>query len=167
MTTDPSILPDGVPWVVSASRLEVGAHCRSAGRTLTEADLAFACMWSGDWHPLHADRFAMRATALGERVFAGTFGIVLAVAQAGHALQFEEPVVAASGISEWRYLAPLRLGSTVRTRVSVESLERHARKPWLHVVRRLHLTDADGRTVQSGVAGVWVELVPRAQEDGA
>jgi acyl dehydratase len=152
-------LPDGVPWVISAAKLTPGAQCRSAGRTLTEADLTMACMWSGDWHTLHADRHAMQATKLGERIFAGTFGIVLAVAQAGHALQFVEPVVAASGINSWHYHSAVRLGATLHTVVTVQALEPHASKPWLHVLRHLALTDSEGVTVQSGIAGVWVEIV--------
>ena len=50
--------------------LTIGQRFVSAGRTLTETDLSFSCMLSGDWHPIHADAEYCRATLGGERLLA-------------------------------------------------------------------------------------------------
>lgn len=156
----------GLPWVVSVMQVRDGLQHMSSARTLTETDLVHYCMLSGDWHELHASRVGMRSSAVGERMFAGTFGVMLSVAQAGQALQFVEPIVAASGVTDWKYHAPLRIGATVRTRITVKAVERHRSKPRVQVVRHLDLVDENDTVLQSGIAGLWLDAESgQRQED--
>ena len=96
-----------------------GQRFESAGRTITEADLTFFAMLSGDWHPMHVDAEFARTTRFGERVVHGTFGIALATGMM-HALGiFERSAIAMLDLREWRFEAPLRVGDTLRLSLSI------------------------------------------------
>jgi len=135
---------------VTYEQLEVGASWRSPGRTLTEADLAYACMSSGDWHPIHADAEFVKDTPLRERIFQGTYGIHVAIGMASHFPALGDGVIAALGISEWRYLQPLRIGDTVHVEVTIAS-KRATSNPGRGIIeRRIRLMRHSGELVHEG-----------------
>jgi len=49
----------------------------SSGRTITEADLTFFSMISGDWNPIHCNVEFAKKTRYGERVVHGVLGIAV------------------------------------------------------------------------------------------
>ena len=49
----------------------------SGGRTITETDLTFFSMLSGDWNPTHANAEHARKTRYGQRVVHGTLDIAI------------------------------------------------------------------------------------------
>lgn len=139
-------------------RLEVGNQWRSSGRTLSEAELIHSCMTSGDWHPIHADQVHASATALGQRIFQGTYGVHMAVGMATPFPPLAGSVIAALGISEWRYEAPLFVGDTVH--VEVEIVEKRLTSDGIRGVikKRIRLVRHDGQLVQQGVAESLIRM---------
>ena len=131
--------------------LEVGATWRSAARTLTESELAWSCMTSGDWHPIHADAEFVKTTPLGARMFQGTYGIHVAVGMATHFPQLGDDIIAALGLSQWRYLKPLFVGDTVHVEVKILS-KRITSNPERGILEReIRLVDHNGDVVHEGI----------------
>jgi len=148
--------------------IEIGQRWRSHGRTLTEADLAQACMTSGDWHPIHADAAYAAGTPVGQRVFQGTYGIHVAVGMATPFPAAMGPdVVGALGLSEWKYLAPLLVGDTVHVEVEVTGKRRTSDGQRGVVERRIRLLRHDGVVVQQGLVQTMVKAPPDGAAKGA
>jgi len=142
---------------ISFEQLEVGATWQSPGRTLTEADLAYACMSSGDWHPIHADAEFVKDTPLGQRIFQGTYGIHIAVGMASHFPALGDGVIAALGFSQWRYLKPLFVGDTVHVEVTIHS-KRETSDPKRGIIeRQIKLVRQTGEVVQDGTMQTMVK----------
>lgn len=139
--------------------LAVGAKFAGRGRTLTETDLSLACMLSGDWHPIHADEEYARAHGPGRRIFQGTFGILLTVGMATTLPEFGDEVIAATGIQEWKYRAPLFVGDTVRVEAEIVSKRVTSDGRRAIVERSLRLLNQTGSVVQEGIAGTMLRLV--------
>lgn len=135
----------------SFETLVVGSRWTSTGRTLTEAELTQSCMSSGDWHPIHADAIYSASTPLGQRIFQGTYGVHVAVGMATPFPPLAENVIAALGMSEWRYEAPLFVGDTVHVEVAIVD-KRYTSDGTRGVIKkRIRLLRHDGRLVQQGV----------------
>ena len=66
----------------------------STARTITEADLTFFSMLSGDWNPIHADVEFSKATRYGQRVVHGALGIAVATGMLHELGIFEKSAVA-------------------------------------------------------------------------
>lgn len=149
-----------MPAPIRFDAIELGASYSSSGRTLTEAELAFFCMLTGDRHPIHADAESAKATGMGERIFHGTFGVAIAVAMATELPALAEPVIAATGLREWQFAAPIRIGDTVHAEVEVvaKEIKTGGRRGFLE--RRLSLVNQRGEVVQRGFSGLLVALRP-------
>jgi acyl dehydratase len=127
-------------------------------RTLTETDLVMFSMLTGDWSPIHADEEFARATRLGRRMFHGTFGIALAVSMSASVLHFTTPVIAALGVREWTFKAPLFIGDTVHLRLTVTEKRVASSGNRAIVTRRLQLVKHDGAVAQEGFADLMIAL---------
>ena len=158
--------------------LQIGEIFRGPGRTLTETDLVTFCMVTGDWHAIHADAEFARGTRIGQRMFHGSFGIALALGMSANLLTLRNPVIAALGVREWNFKAPLLIADTVDYPVAFFGTiraglvavplntflpaERHAytladgRRAVLG--RRLRLVKHDGAVAQEGNADLMVAL---------
>jgi acyl dehydratase len=130
----------------------------SSARTLTETDLVTFAMITGDWGPIHADEEFARSTPVGTRMFHGTFGIALAVGMSAGLLAFTTPVIAALGVREWNYRAPLVIGDTVHLRLTIVGKRRASSGNRGIVSRRLELVKHDGSVAQDGLADLMIAL---------
>lgn len=119
--------------------LEVGQEFWSSGRTVTEHDIAQFSGLSGDFNPLHVDAELGKASVFGERVPHGPLGILYALGGYDRIGIVEGVAVAFLGI-DWRFLEPMRIGDTVRTKVTVQELKetRHADRGVLTMLVQLH-----------------------------
>ena len=144
--------------------LTAGQRFVSTGRTLTEAELAFFCMLTGDWHPIHADAEAAREMPMGRRLFHGTFGIAVTVALATRLPELVEPVIAATGLREWKFDSPLFIGDTVHAEVELLAATVTSNGRRGVVERRLSLVKHDGTIIQQGESGLMVALRPDSLE---
>ena len=156
MSSDHSFAAERAPEDIG--QVAVGSTWRSAARTLTESELGLACMLSTDWHPIHADAAYAAASSVGQRVFQGGYGVLLAL---GIATRF--PAVGgrnalALGMESWRFAAPLFIGDTVHVEVEVTALRRTSDGKRLVVQKRIRLVKHGGEIAQEGTAGSLVFL---------
>jgi acyl dehydratase len=142
----------------SYADLQIGDTFRGPGRTLTETDLVTFCMITGDWHAIHADAEFAKETRIGQRMFHGTFGIALAIAMSANVLTLRNPVIAALGIREWSFKAPLFINDTIH--LELEITEKKVTSDGRRAVlgRKLRLCKHDGSAAQEGLADLMVAV---------
>ena len=136
--------------------LTVGTTWRSASRTLTEAELSWSCMTSGDWHPIHADAEFAAGSPAGQRMFQGSYGIHVAMGMATHLPELGATVIAALGLNHWKFCAPLHVNDTVHVEVAL--LAKRATSDGKRGVleRSIRLLKSDGVVAQEGVLSTLV-----------
>jgi acyl dehydratase len=144
--------------MLSFEDLKPGQTFSSRARTLTETDLVMFCMMMGDWHAIHADEIYAKDTRVGQRMFHGTFGISLAIAQSADLLPLINRIVAALGLKEWSFKAPLFIGDTVHTEVAIVGTRIVSDGRRGVVSRAIRLVKHDATVVQEGLADLLVEV---------
>ncbi len=142
----------------SFETLKPGQTFKSGARTLTETDLIMFCMMMGDWHAIHADEVYAKDTRIGRRMFHGTFGISLAIAQSADLLPLTNRVVAALGLKEWSFKAPLFIGDTVHTDIIISGTRVVSDGRRGVISRTIRLVKHDATVAQEGLAELLVEL---------
>jgi acyl dehydratase len=100
----------------------VGDAYWSSGRTITETDVSNFAAVSGDYNPLHTDDELGKSSVFGERVPHGPLGMLFAMGGYDRIGLVEGVAVAFLEIA-WRFLAPMRIGDTVRSKVTVSELK--------------------------------------------
>lgn len=143
---------------ISYNELAIGQAFTSAARTLTETHLVMFTMLVGDWHPIHSDELFAEQTPVGKRMFHGTFGISLAMAMSADLLALKDPPVAALGISDWSFKAPLFIGDTVHTELIVTEKRTTRDGKRGIVTRQVRLLKSGGAVAQEGKAALMVAL---------
>ena len=143
---------------ISFNDLALGQVFKSPGRTLTETHLVTFTMLMGDWHPIHSDEEYAKGTRIGKRMFHGTFGLALATAMSADLLVLKEPVIAALGISDWSFKAPLFIDDTVHIELTVtdKRVASDGKRGIVH--RQLRVVKSDGTLAQEGTAAMMVAL---------
>jgi acyl dehydratase len=142
----------------SFETLKAGETFSSGARTLTETDLVMFCMMMGDWHAIHADETYAKETRVGRRMFHGTFGISLAIAQSADILPLRNRIVAALGIKDWSFKAPLFIGDTVHSDVVIAGTRKASDGRRGVISRIIRVVKHDATIAQEGVAELLVEL---------
>jgi acyl dehydratase len=108
--------------------LEVGFRFETPRRTVTEADLVAFADVSGDVNPLHMDaRFAAKSI-YGERIAHGALVLSLATGLRQRTGLFDGTLMGLLEIRGWRFVAPVRIGDSIRVVSEVKEL-RPASKP--------------------------------------
>jgi acyl dehydratase len=125
---------------------------------LTETDLVMFCMMMGDWHAIHADEVYAKETRVGQRMFHGTFGISLAISQSADILPLSNRIVAALGLKDWTFKAPLFIGDTVHTDVVIAETRKTSDGRRGIILRTIRLIKHDSTIAQEGTAELLVEL---------
>ena len=93
----------------------IGDDYTTPARTITEADVVnFACL-TGDFYYLHVDREAARQSHYGRRIAHGF--LVLSIGTGLMVTSRPGPVVANYGADKLRFVRPVFLGDTIRTRL--------------------------------------------------
>ena len=128
--------------------LQIGESLLTHRRTVTEADIVAFGGISGDYFYMHFDDVAARQSAFGQRIAHGYF--VLSAAAGLFVSPAPGPVLANYGLDTLRFVKPVRIGDTIRARLTCK------RK----IDRRK--TDAQGRG--QGVV-VWDVEVRNQDED--
>jgi acyl dehydratase len=136
--------------VMTFDTLEVGMSWRSPARTLTEAELSWSCMTSGDWHPIHADAAFAATTAAGQRMFQGSYGIHLALGMATHLPELGDAVIAALGLNDWTFRAPLFMNDTIHAEVELTAKRQTRDGARAVIERRVRLLKSTGDIAQEG-----------------
>ncbi|HDP81142.1 MAG TPA: dehydratase [Spirochaetes bacterium] len=104
----------------------VGEIMVSPARTIVESDIhAFASL-TGDWHPIHTDVEFAKKTPFGERIAHGMLTLCVGSAlifRLGQYVSLPKSFIAFYGMDSVRFLAPVKIGDTIRCEVEVVALE--------------------------------------------
>lgn len=88
----------------------VGARWETPGRTITETDVVFFAMFSGDWYPLHTDAEYAAESRFGQRI---GHGLLTLAAVSGMFPMRPGDLEAFYGIENVRFRRPVFIGDTV------------------------------------------------------
>jgi acyl dehydratase len=140
--------------------LQPGQSFTSGGRTITETDLTFFSMLSGDWNPIHADVEYAKATRYGQRVVHGTLGIAIATGMLHEIGIFDRSVVAMLGLKDWKFLQALFVGDTIHLKLTILDAEIGRSGRTGRIGRRFELINQNNVLVQEGFSDVLVLSKP-------
>lgn len=136
--------------------LKQGEVFESTGRTITETDMTFFSMLSGDWNPIHCDQDFASKTRFGERLVHGAYGIAIATGMMHTLGIFEQSAVAMMSISDWKFVKPITVGMTLRLRLTILDFEEGTSQRVGRVNRRLQLVNEHDEVVQDGVSDMLI-----------
>jgi acyl dehydratase len=107
--------------------VEVGEEFRTAGRTVTAADVVNFAGVSGDFNHHHTDEERMANTDYGERIVHGAFvfSAMTGLLWQSRTPDEREDVIAFYGVDGLRFTAPTFVGDTIH--VEIEVLEKTER----------------------------------------
>lgn len=135
----------------------------SSGRTITEADLTFFSMISGDWNPIHCNAEFAKKTRFGERVVHGVLGMAISTGMLHELGIFEKSVIAMLGFRNWNFRAPLLVGDTIHLQLTITAVEAGKSGRSGKLGRRFELINQNGVIVQEGESDVLVLTASGAQ----
>lgn len=135
---------------------------RTAGRTITEADLVNFAGISGDWTALHTDAEYAAQSPFGQRVAHGTLGLVFATALAVRTGFLDGTLLAFREIAGWVFRKPIFIGDTIYAQISVREIRAVPPSGGGLVTFAVEVRNQRDETVQQGT---WRALVKsRASE---
>jgi len=94
-----------------------GAARISSGRTITETDVVVHAGHTGDFYPHHMDAEFAKTTPFGQRIAHGTMIFAIGVGQTAGVVN---PAAFTYGYDRLRFVRPVFIGDTLRTRVTVQ-----------------------------------------------
>jgi monoamine oxidase len=97
---------------------ELGHVRMTTGRTITETDIVVHAGHTGDFFPHHMDAEFARTTPFGQRVAHGTMILSIGV---GLTATLINPVAFSYGYDRVRFIRPVFIGDTIRTRVTISA----------------------------------------------
>lgn len=136
--------------------LKRGEVFESSGRTITESDMTFFSMLSGDWNPIHCDQDYASKTRFGERLVHGAYGIAIATGMMHGLGIFEKSAVAMMSIREWKFIKPIMVGMSLRLRLTILDFEEGSSQRVGRVNRRLELVNENDEVVQDGESDMLI-----------
>jgi acyl dehydratase len=92
----------------------------TTGRTITETDFVVHAGHTGDFFPHHMDAEFAKTTPFGQRVAHGTMVFSIGV---GLTASLINPVAFSYGSDRLRFVRPVFIGDTIRTRVTISAKE--------------------------------------------
>jgi len=123
----------------------VGDVRETTGRTITETDFVVHAGHTGDFFPHHMDAEFAKTTPFGQRVAHGTMVFAIGV---GLTASLINPVAFSYGYDRLRFVRPVFIGDTIRTRVTITAKEDHPRRPEAgRVIERCEVLNQRGEVV--------------------
>lgn len=95
---------------------EIGETRMTSGRTITETDFVVHAGHTGDFFPHHTDAEFMKTQPFGQRIAHGTMTFAIGV---GLAASRVNPLAFSYGYDRLRFVRPVFIGDTLRTRLSI------------------------------------------------
>lgn len=135
---------------VGFADVEIGDGITTAGRTVTEADVANFAGVSGDFNELHLNAERMADSSFGERIAHGALVFSLMTGLLWQARDEREDVVAFYGVDRLRFVDPVFVGDTIHVETEVVDTEPKEHPVANGVVRyATDVIDQDGEVVLS------------------
>jgi acyl dehydratase len=138
--------------------LAAGETFTTAARTVTEGAVDLFAGLSGDFNPLHVDEEQARAGPMKGRVAHGMLVLALATGQANQLGIFEGTTLALLGMDRIRWTAPVRLGDTIHTELTVKELRVSSKPDRGVVLLAVAVRNQRGETV---CEAEWTTLMAR------
>ena len=120
------------------------------GRTVTEADVVGFAATTWDTNEVHTDAAAATEGRFGERIAHGVLGLSYAMGLVSGLGVFEGSSVALLGIEEWRFVAPITIGTTIHVRLEILDVRRTSAGDTGILDRLFTVLDANDEVLQSG-----------------
>ncbi len=127
----------------------VGDQTESVGRTITEADIVNFAGLSGDYNLIHTDAEYSKGQMFGQRVAHGLLVLSIASGLAVRLGFMEDTILAFRGL-EWKFVAPVFIGDTIRVRVAVEATKAVPRLGGGIVTLRMEVVNQKDEVVNRG-----------------
>jgi 3-hydroxybutyryl-CoA dehydratase len=135
---------------------ELGMKVASAGRTVTEHDVAAFAGLSGDFNQIHTDAEFARATPFGQRIAHGLLGLSIASGLAVQTGILGANVIAFREVGEWKFVKPVFIGDTIRVEMEVVETKAFPRLGGGLVTILANVQNQGGETTMKGT---WTVLV--------
>lgn len=100
--------------------IEIGESRITFGRTITETDFVVHAGHTGDFFPHHMDAVFMAKSEFGQRIAHGTMVFTIGV---GLTATIINPVAFSYGYDRLRFVRPVFIGDTIRTRLTAARKE--------------------------------------------
>jgi monoamine oxidase len=104
---------------------QIGHERVTTGRTITETDFVVHAGHTGDFFPHHMDAEFAKTLPGGQRIAHGTMVFSIGV---GLTASLINPVAFSYGYDRLRFVRPVHIGDTIRTRVTISSKEDDPRR---------------------------------------
>lgn len=127
--------------------VSLDALVETPGWTLTEADVLRYVGLTGEWESRTTDDEFARATEVGARVIPDLLPLCISIGLGWRVPHPPLVVLAFMGL-EWKFLHPLRVGDTIRSRS--KAVAKRAMKDSGVVVEEHEIVNQEGAVVQSG-----------------
>ncbi|MCP4383006.1 MAG: dehydratase [Hyphomicrobiales bacterium] len=105
---------------------QLGHERISTGRTITETDIVVHAGHTGDFFPHHMDAEFGKTSPFGQRVAHGTMVFAIGIGQTASIIN---PVAFSYGYDRLRFIRPVLIGDTIRTRVTITALDDDPKRP--------------------------------------
>ncbi|RWH78709.1 MAG: dehydratase [Mesorhizobium sp.] len=105
---------------------QIGSSRMTSGRTITETDFVVHAGHTGDFFPHHMDAEFMKTTPFGQRIAHGTLVFSVGV---GLTASVINPVAFSYGYDRLRFIKPVFIGDTIKTRTTISAREDDPKRP--------------------------------------
>jgi len=123
----------------------LGVVRETSGRTITETDFVVHAGHTGDFFPHHMDAEFAKTTPFGQRVAHGTMVFAIGI---GLTATLINPVAFSYGYDRLRFVRPVFIGDTIRTRVTIAAKEDDLKRPEAgRVIERCEVINQRGEVV--------------------
>ncbi|MFB2549943.1 MaoC/PaaZ C-terminal domain-containing protein [Ensifer soli] len=138
----------------------IGDSRETFGRTITETDFVVHAGHTGDFFPHHMDAEFMKTTPFGQRIAHGTMVFSIGV---GLTASVVNPVAFSYGYDRMRFVRPVFIGDTIRTRVTITAKEDDPKRAGFgRVIERTEVINQAGAVVLAADHIYVVERRPAA-----
>ena len=103
----------------------------TGGRTITEADIVMHAGQTGDFYPHHMDAEWCKSQPFGQRTAHGTLIFSVAVGMTAGVIN---PRAMSYGYDRLRFVRPVFIGDTIRTRVAIKEKREDTKRPTYGIV---------------------------------
>jgi acyl dehydratase len=119
-------------------QIQIGDLLESSRRTITEADIVFHAGHTGDFFPHHMDAEFCKTTPFKQRIAHGTMTFAIGVGLKANAQPNEASF--SYGYDRLRFIKPVMIGDTIRTRTQIIRKEDDPKRPELgRVIKKLEV----------------------------
>jgi acyl dehydratase len=141
---------------------QLGHERTTTGRTITETDFVVHAGHTGDFFPHHMDAEFAKTLPGGQRIAHGTMVLSIGV---GLTASLINPVAFSYGYDRLRFVRPVHIGDTIRTRVTISAKEDDPKRPDCgRVIERCEVLNQIGAVVLATDHILIVERKSKAGE---